>query len=54
MKRKNRVLAIDDEPSMTDWLKVLLEHAGYEVKTGGSATLSGVALEDGRIVSGMR
>jgi len=33
VKRKNRVLAIDDEPAMTDWLKVLLEHAGYEVKT---------------------
>ncbi len=33
MKRKNRILAIDDEPSMTDWLKVLLEHAGYEVRT---------------------
>src|SRR5436853_6252789 len=33
VKRKNRVLAIDDEPSMTDWLKVLLEHAGYEVRT---------------------
>jgi DNA-binding NtrC family response regulator len=32
-KRKKRVLAIDDEPSMTEWLKVLLEHAGYEVKT---------------------
>jgi DNA-binding NtrC family response regulator len=27
------VLAIDDEPSMTEWLKVLLEHSGYEVKT---------------------
>src|SRR5258707_13294005 len=33
VKRKNRVLAIDDEPSMTDWLKVLLEHAGYDVRT---------------------
>src|SRR5258706_13750341 len=32
-KRKKRVLAIDDEPSMTEWLKILLEHAGYEVKT---------------------
>jgi len=32
-KRKKRVLAIDDEPSMTEWLKVLLEHAGYDVKT---------------------
>jgi DNA-binding NtrC family response regulator len=27
------VLAIDDEPSMVEWLKVLLEHAGYEVRT---------------------
>ena len=33
VKRKRRVLAIDDEPSMTEWLKILLEHAGYEVKT---------------------
>ncbi len=32
-KRKKRVLAIDDEPAMTDWLKVVLEHAGYEVRT---------------------
>jgi DNA-binding NtrC family response regulator len=32
-KRKNRILAIDDEPSMTEWLKILLEHSGYEVKT---------------------
>src|SRR5688500_13166715 len=33
LKRKKRGLAIDDEPSMTEWLKILLEHAGYEVKT---------------------
>src|SRR5207247_715027 len=33
LKRKKRVLAIDDEPAMTDWLKILLEHAGYEVRT---------------------
>ena len=33
LKRKRRVLAIDDEPSMTEWLKILLEHAGYDVKT---------------------
>src|SRR6187399_541661 len=33
LKRKKRVLAIDDEPSMTEWLKILLEHAGFEVKT---------------------
>jgi DNA-binding NtrC family response regulator len=33
IRRKRRVLAIDDEPSLTEWLKVLLEHEGYEVKT---------------------
>src|SRR6188768_2272204 len=33
LKRRKRVLTIDDEPSMTEWLKILLEHAGYEVKT---------------------
>src|SRR5881397_3400907 len=33
LKHKKRVLAIDDEPAMTDWLKILLEHAGYEVRT---------------------
>src|SRR5438045_8849598 len=32
-KRKKRVLAIDDEPAMREWLKILLEHAGFEVKT---------------------
>jgi DNA-binding NtrC family response regulator len=33
VKRKKRVLVIDDEAAMTDWLKVLLEHEGYEVRT---------------------
>src|SRR2546423_13939840 len=33
LKRKKRILAIDDEPAMTEWLKILLEHAGCEVKT---------------------
>jgi len=33
IKRRKRVLAIDDESAMTDWLKILLEHAGYDVKT---------------------
>src|SRR5205809_7300395 len=33
IKRKKRVLAIDDEPAMTEWLKILLEHAGFEVTT---------------------
>src|SRR6266850_1477082 len=33
LKRKKRVLAIDDEPAMTEWLKVLLEHHNFEVRT---------------------
>src|SRR5262245_26127739 len=33
VKSKKRELAIDDEPSMTERLKILLEHAGNEVKT---------------------
>src|ERR1700680_1740151 len=32
-KRKKPILAIDDEPAMTEWLKILPEHAGYEGKT---------------------
>src|SRR2546428_14165945 len=33
LKRKRRILAIDDEPAMTEWVKGLLEHNGFEVKT---------------------
>ncbi len=32
-KKKSRILAIDDEPAMIEWLKILLEHEGYEVRT---------------------
>ena len=32
-KKKSRVLAIDDEPAMIEWLRILLEHEGYEVRT---------------------
>src|SRR6266496_281990 len=32
-KRRRRVLAIDDEPSMTEWLKMVIEADGYEVRT---------------------
>lgn len=32
-KRKARILVIDDEPQILDFLKMLLEHAGYELKT---------------------
>jgi DNA-binding NtrC family response regulator len=32
-KRRHRVLAIDDEPQMIEWLKMVLEHEGYEVRT---------------------
>src|SRR6185312_14529411 len=32
-KHRKRVLAIDDEPSMTEWLKMVIEAEGYEVRT---------------------
>src|SRR4026207_519657 len=32
-KRRRRVLAIDDEPAMTEWLKRVIEAEGYEVRT---------------------
>src|SRR5712671_361076 len=32
LKRKTRVLTVDDDQAVADWLKVLLEHAGYDVR----------------------
>ena len=32
-KRRVRLLAVDDEPSMLEWLRLLLEGEGYEVRT---------------------
>src|SRR4030095_14174869 len=32
-KRRRRVIAIDDEPAMTEWLKMVIEADGYEVRT---------------------
>ena len=32
-KKKSRILAIDDDPSIIEYLKILLEHEGYEVRT---------------------
>src|SRR5512147_242817 len=32
-KRRRRVVAIDDEPAMTEWLKMVIEAEGYEVRT---------------------
>src|ERR671911_52493 len=32
-KKRRRVLAIDDEPAMTEWLKMVIEAEGYEVRT---------------------
>jgi DNA-binding NtrC family response regulator len=32
-KRKRRVLAIDDEPPMTEWVRIVLERADYDVRT---------------------
>ena len=47
-KRRKKVLAIDDEPAMTEWLKMVLEQAGYEVRTAligvrGEETVQDVA-----------
>jgi DNA-binding NtrC family response regulator len=42
VKRKKRVLVIDDEPAMAEWLRVVFERAGYEVR----AALDGTAGED--------
>ena len=46
-RKKRRVLAIDDEPAMTEWLKILLEHAGYEVRTALIGTRGEEALQAG-------
>ena len=32
-QRRVRVLAIDDEPAMIEWLKMLLDGEGFEVRT---------------------
>src|SRR5687767_1829148 len=32
-KRRRRVLVIDDEPAMTDWLRIVIEAEGYEVRS---------------------
>ena len=36
-KRKARVLAIDDEATMLEWLKTILENDGYEVRAAMNA-----------------
>jgi DNA-binding NtrC family response regulator len=37
IKRKARVLAIDDEPTMIEWLKAMLEQDGYDVRAAMTA-----------------
>jgi DNA-binding NtrC family response regulator len=32
-KQRKRVLVIDDEPAMAEWLRTLIERAGYDVRT---------------------
>ena len=41
-KREKRVLVIDNEPPMTDWLRTVLDQAGFEVRTA----LSGIRGEE--------
>lgn len=38
MKRKKRVLVIDDEPAMAGWLQVVFEQAGYEARVALTGT----------------
>src|SRR4029450_3953433 len=32
-KRRRRVLVIDDEPAMTEWLRMVIEAEGYEARS---------------------
>ena len=32
-KRRRRVLVVDDEPAMTEWLRIVIEAEGYEVRS---------------------
>ncbi|MBI2833061.1 MAG: sigma-54-dependent Fis family transcriptional regulator [Acidobacteria bacterium] len=32
-KKRTKVLVVDDDPAIIDWMKILLEHESYEVKT---------------------
>ena len=45
-KSIRRVLAVDDEPAMIEWLKILLEHEGYEVRTAMIGTRGEEIFED--------
>ena len=47
VKRKKRVLVIDDEPAMAEWLQVLLEHDGYEVRTALTGRRGGAVSDAG-------
>jgi DNA-binding NtrC family response regulator len=38
VQQKKRVLVIDDEPSMAEWLKTVFEHAGYDVRSALNGT----------------
>jgi DNA-binding NtrC family response regulator len=40
-KRRRRVLAIDDEPAMTEWLKRVMEAEGYEVRAAPTGETGG-------------
>jgi CheY-like chemotaxis protein len=43
--RKRRVLVVDDEPTVCDFLAAALEEAGYDVTTAPDGRLKGVDLE---------
>jgi DNA-binding NtrC family response regulator len=41
LKRRARILAIDDVPAVTEWLKTVLEGSGYEVSTAATGERGG-------------
>jgi len=46
--RKHRILVVDDEPTVSRSIRMLLEHDGHEVQTADSAETALVMLEQGK------
>lgn len=46
MKRRVRVLIVDDEPALRDVISARLEHAGYACRTAGSVSEAELSLEE--------
>jgi len=42
MTERGRILVVDDEPAITDFIALGLHHEGYEVATGATGTRGSV------------